>query len=67
MKLMNEERFARLEERLAWLEMHVSEQDKIMLLQGDELIRAWREIMTLRERFWGREDPLDPNERPPHY
>ena len=64
---MDESRFSILEERIAWLERHVLEQDKVMLQQGDELNKTRLELISLRERISGRDAPLDPNERPPHY
>ena len=47
---MSSERTDRLEERLAWLERHVTEQDKVMLAQGDALARLRRELALLRAR-----------------
>lgn len=58
---------ARLEERIAWLERHVLEQDKVMLAQGDALRKLVGELTGLRERLENRAAPLDPNEKPPHY
>lgn len=58
---------ARLEERIAWLERHVQEQDRVMLSQGEELKRLQESLVSLRERLSTRETPLDPDERPPHY
>jgi SlyX protein len=57
----------RLEERIAWLERHVSEQDRVMLAQGEELKQLKEALSAVRERLMAREAPLDPNERPPHY
>jgi len=64
---MDETRLERLEERLAWLERHVVEQDKAMLEQSETLDRLTRELITLRERAENAPSPLDANERPPHY
>jgi len=64
---MTENPISRLEERIAWLEKHLLEQDKVMLSQGDAIKRLEGEIDHLRERLASRETPLDPNERPPHY
>jgi len=61
---------ARLEERLAWLERHVVEQDKVMLELSDDLTRLRRELLALRERqsSGAQNEPDDTaNERPPHY
>jgi SlyX protein len=61
---------ARLEERLAWLERHVVEQDKAMLEMSDDLNRLRRELLVLRDRqpSGSQAEPDDTaNERPPHY
>jgi SlyX protein len=64
---MTDARISHLEERLAWFERHVVEQDRAILRQGEE-IKALREaLISLRERSASREVPLDPNEKPPHY
>ncbi len=67
---MSDARIDRLEERLAWLERHVTEQDKVMLEQSRRLDRALAELRLLRERAASGasatpETPAD--ERPPHY
>ncbi|GAB5559194.1 MAG: hypothetical protein SynsKO_08410 [Synoicihabitans sp.] len=64
---MSETPIERLEERIAWLERHLLEQDKVMMSQGDEIAKLKEGIISLRERISSRETPLDPNERPPHY
>ncbi len=62
---------ARLEERLAWFERHVTEQDKAMMELSDLVERLRREVLALRERGAaggsgaGGLEPAD--ERPPHY
>ena len=64
------QQIARLEERLAWLERHVTEQDKAMLEMSDDLIRLRRELLVLRDRLpsgGGDEPDMSANERPPHY
>jgi SlyX protein len=62
----------RLEEKIAYLERHVTEQDKAMLEMADALAAVRRELKRLRERGPGGEsadapgvEPVD--ERPPHY
>lgn len=66
--MMTDERMARAEERIAWLEKHVGEQDKVMLEMADELARLRKALVALRDRAEsGGAPPLDPNERPPHY
>lgn len=65
------QRISRLEERLAWLERHVVEQDKVMLQLAEDFERVRRELLALRARAAGAgrvaeaEAPAD--ERPPHY
>jgi SlyX protein len=61
------ERMERAEERIAWLERHVGEQDKVMLQLADDLARLRKELVQLRERSATGAAPLDPDERPPHY
>ena len=65
------ERIQRLEEKIAYLERHVTEQDRAMLEFADELARRKREIKALRERPAGASTGGDgdalPEERPPHY
>ena len=63
----------RLEEKIAYLERHVTEQDKAMLELADDLARLRREMKSLLERAETRagEGGADggemPDERPPHY
>jgi SlyX protein len=68
---MNEEtmqRIARVEERLAWLERHVTEQDKVMLELAETLERLRNEAEFLRRRVGdGMNLPPQTDERPPHY
>lgn len=68
---MSTERIDRLEERFAWLQRHVVEQDKAMLEMAEQLDRLKLELTRLKERAdaaplsGGSPDPVD--ERPPHY
>lgn len=69
---MSDARFEKLEERVAWLEHHVTQQDKAMLEMAQRLDRLQAEVLRLRERstsaatdLAGGADPL--HERPPHY
>ncbi len=72
---MSGERLDYVEERLAWLERHVVEQDKAMLEYSRELDRLRAEVKRLSERAAstvaegatgvGAASPAD--ERPPHY
>ena len=68
------ERLQRLEEKIAYLERHVTEQDKAMLELAEELSALRREVRSWRERATaaaGGEGPsVDAGteaERPPHY
>lgn len=65
------QRIARLEERLAWLERHVIEQDKVMLELSEDSARLRRELLAVRDRTppggSGAEPDPTANERPPHY
>lgn len=69
---MSDARLERLEERLAWLERHVEEQDKVMLAQAETLDRLRAELRLLRDRAAALSGegagPVSPaDERPPHY
>jgi SlyX protein len=70
---MSNERIDRLEERLAWLERHVTAQDKEMLALHDELARQQRVLSMLRVRLTedtsgdGGDTSESLNDRPPHY
>jgi SlyX protein len=67
---VNEE-LRRLEEKIAYLERHVTEQDKAMLEMAEGIARLRRELKSLRERSAGGagngENETMPDERPPHY
>jgi SlyX protein len=66
-------RLDRLEERLAWLERHVTEQDRAMLELHEVNVRLRRELAALRAATAGRDEPEDAgaraeaDPRPPHY
>jgi len=66
---MSNERIDRLEERLAWFERHVTEQDKVMLELSEDLARLRAELIALRARgeAGGTGELLLGDERPPHY
>ena len=67
---MPSERIDRVEERLAWLERHVTEQDKAMLALNEELVRLRAELKPLRERLAAEPKASgqpEPDDRPPHY
>ena len=65
------DRIQRLEEKVAYLERHVTEQDKAMLELTETLARMRVELRKLRERMTdaatgdGGGEPVD--ERTPHY
>jgi SlyX protein len=62
------QRMDRVEERLAWLERHVAEQDKVMLELAETLDRLRREAEGLRQRVGdGIILHSQEEERPPHY
>jgi SlyX protein len=66
------ESIQRLEEKIAYLERHVTEQDKAMLEISDDITRLSRELKALRERDGGGGqggggEEATPDERPPHY
>jgi SlyX protein len=68
---VSNERIDRLEERLAWLQRHVTEQDKAMLEMAGQLDRIKAELMRLKQRAESAPSGLDQaspeSERPPHY
>lgn len=70
---MSDERIERVEERVAWLEHHVTQQDRAMLELAERLDRVVRELTRLRERSAGAGAAGDAGgaeaaeERPPHY
>jgi SlyX protein len=68
---MSDPRIERLEERIAWLEHHVTKQDKAMLEMSETLDLIRRECVRLRERTESSGSPeagaVPAEERPPHY
>jgi len=65
-----DESIRRLEEKVAYLERHVTEQDKAMLEMADELARLRLHLMKLREQVSGGNElgaETKATERPPHY
>ncbi len=73
--MSDDERALRLEEKVAYLERHVTAQDKVMLELSDDLARLRAEVRALRERAAdssgggsGNSDGGEiRDERPPHY
>lgn len=59
----------RLEEKIAYLERHVSEQDKAMLEMATQLDLLKRELGLMRDRMAENKssEPLAQDEKPPHY
>ncbi|WP_043582204.1 SlyX family protein [Geminisphaera colitermitum] len=70
---MSNARIDLLEERIAWLQRHSVEQDKVMLAQGKEIDRLRADLKRLIDRLPDASDAAvstdaDPHqERPPHY
>ncbi len=65
---MSEERLLRLEEKIAYLERHVTAQDRAMLELTEELDALRRELRRVREaRADAGASPEPADERPPHY
>ena len=67
---MSNESLIALENRFAWLERHVTEQDRAMLKLEDEVRRLKRRLELLQEGLKARgqaEEPPPADERPPHY
>ena len=60
-----------LEEKIAYLERHVVEQDKVMLELAGDLARLRKELHKVRARLApgqaGEGDAAPNDERPPHY
>lgn len=67
------ENLRRVEEKIAYLERHVTEQDKAMLEMAEEIaalrreVKAWRERAEGGARGGGAEGEEMGQERPPHY
>jgi SlyX protein len=67
---MPNERLDRLEERVAWMERHLTEQDKAMLDLHGENRRLQRALAELRAGFVSLEGDASPpaaTEKPPHH
>lgn len=65
---MSEERLLRLEEKIAYLERHVTAQDRAMLELTEELDVVRRDLRRVREaRADAGAAPEPADERPPHY
>jgi SlyX protein len=65
---MNPDRLALLEERLAWLQRHVTEQDRAMLQLAEEVDRLKHQVAELRGKLSAEPGATPPaEERPPHY
>ena len=66
--VMNDDRLAVLEEKLAWLQRHVAEQDKAMLAMAEEIDRLKKKASEVAEKLAGEPgSPPAGDERPPHY
>ena len=66
---MSSDDVRRLEEKIAFLEHHLTQQDKVILELGDDVARLKRELRRLMDRVGGAQEnaPLPEDERPPHY
>ncbi len=71
---MSSERIDRLEERIAWLERHVGEQDKVMLELTEVNARLKVQLLAILDRVGSLPPVADSasqgdrtDERPPHY
>jgi DNA-binding response OmpR family regulator len=65
---MKNERIALLEEKLAWLQRHVTEQDKAMLELAGEIDRLKKQVAERRAKpAMDPGGPPDADEHPPHY
>ena len=69
---MSNERIDRVEERLAWLQRHVTEQDKAMLEMAGQLDRLKAELVRMKQRADDTAGATGAGgaaaeERPPHY
>lgn len=69
---MEDSRYLIIEERLAWLERHVVEQDKAMLELSKTNDALKKQLLELRGRSHGSsagsaEEIFEGDERPPHY
>ena len=72
---MSDARLEKIEERVAWLEHHVTQQDKAMLEMAKRLDRLQAELLRVRERSAADAAPgagapgsaEAAAERPPHY
>jgi len=65
---MNPDRLALLEERLAWLQRHVAEQDRAMLQLTEEIDRLKQQVADLCGKLAAEPGgESGPAERPPHY
>lgn len=68
-----DERLQRIEEKIAHLEHHVTQQDKVMLELSEEIarLRAEMKLLVARLADTGGAGPsglgADASERPPHY
>lgn len=62
------DRIRELEEKIAFLEKHTGEQDRVMLEMGDRIASLEKRLQSLRDRFErGPEGSMPADEKPPHY
>ena len=62
------ERIQELEVKIAFLERHIGEQDRVVLGLSEKIATLETRLQSLRERLErGSEGPMPADERPPHY
>lgn len=64
-----ETRISRLEERFAWLQRHVLEQDRVISAQSFEIDALKTKLSLMKKQLGENAQPGDstPDDRPPHY
>lgn len=65
------DRINRLEEKIAYLERHVTQQDKAMIEMAEDIAKLRRELAVLRARaprgLASPDEDFPTDDRPPHY
>ena len=62
------ERIHELEMKIAFLEKHIGEQDRVVLGLTEKIALLETRMLSLRERLErGPEGSMPPDEKPPHY
>ena len=64
----NAERIHELEVKIAFLEKHIGEQDRVVLGLTEKIAMLESRMLGLRERLErGPEGPMPADDKPPHY